>query len=301
MAEPLPTAQSLIDAISQTGKAAAQGWMSLLPSVPFGNELAAWASGAAAEPERFAALQRELFENQSRLWSVMLARRNGEAVSPVVETQKGDKRFAGREWRDDAYYDYLRQSYLISAQSLNRMVEASALDAPQKDRVRFAVKQWIDAMCPANFAATNPEALRQAIETRGESITRGLANLIADSQRGRISMSDESVFEVGRNLAISPGAVVYENPLIQLIQYSPTTAKVGKRPLVMVPPCINKFYILDLQPENSFVRYALEQGHTVFMVSWRNVKADLGHLGWDDYLVQGVIEAMRRAMKMIAP
>ena len=164
----------------------------------------------------------------------------------------------------------------------------------RKDRVRFAVKQWIDAMCPANFAATNPEALRQAIETRA-SITRGLANLIADSQRGRISMSDESVFEVGRNLAISPGAVVYENPLIQLIQYSPTTAKVGKRPLVMVPPCINKFYILDLQPENSFVRYALEQGHTVFMVSWRNVKADLGHLGWDDYLVQGVIEALRRA------
>ncbi|MBI3373992.1 MAG: class I poly(R)-hydroxyalkanoic acid synthase [Betaproteobacteria bacterium] len=295
MAEPSPTSQSLIDAISQTGKAAAQGWMSLLPNMPFGKELAAWMSGAAAEPERFAALQRELFENQSQLWRGMLARGNGDNVVPVVEAERGDRRFAGREWRDDAYFDYLRQSYLITAQSLNRMVEVSALDAPRKDRLRFAVKQWIDAMCPANFAATNPEAMRQAIESKGESITRGLANLIADSRRGRISMSDESVFEVGRNLAISPGAVVYENPLIQLIQYSPATAKVGKRPLVMVPPCINKFYILDLQPENSFVRYALEQGHTVFMVSWRNVKADLGHLTWDDYLVQGVIEALRTA------
>ena len=175
------------------------------------------------------------------------------------------------------------------------MVEDSTLEAPAKDRLRFALKQWIDAMCPANFAATNPEVMRQAIETKGESITLGIANMIADARKGRISMTDESAFEVGRNLAVSPGAVVYENPLIQLIQYSPSTAQVGQRPLVIIPPCINKFYILDLQPENSFVRYAVEQGHTVFMVSWRNVKAEHGHLTWDDYLAQGVIEALRVA------
>jgi polyhydroxyalkanoate synthase len=196
---------------------------------------------------------------------------------------------------ENAYFDYLCQSYLLAAEYLEKLVEAAALEGQAKERLRFSVRQWLDAMSPANFAATNPEVLRLAQQTRGESLAQGLANLMADAGRGRISQTDEAVFEVGRNLAVTPGTVVHENELMQLIQYAPATAEVGKRPLVMVPPCINKFYILDLQPQNSFVRYAVEQGHTVFMVSWRNPKAAQAHFGWDDYLERGVLEGLRAA------
>jgi polyhydroxyalkanoate synthase len=153
-------------------------------------------------------------------------------------------------------------------------------------------------MCPANFAATNPEAMRQALATKGESLTRGLANLLGDVRKGRISQTDEAAFEVGRNLAVTPGAVVFENELIQLIQYRAKTAQVAKRPLVMVPPCINKYYILDLQPENSFVGHALASGHTVFMISWRNAGPDIAQLTWDDYLEKGVLTAFRVAREI---
>jgi polyhydroxyalkanoate synthase len=153
-------------------------------------------------------------------------------------------------------------------------------------------------MCPTNFAATNPAVLRAALESSGESMTRGLGNLIADTHKGRISQSDESAFEVGRNLALTPGDVVYENELIQLIQYAPATPQVAARPLVMIPPCINKFYILDLQPANSFVRYAVEQGHTVFMLSWRNVGPEQGNLTWDDYLELGIFAAFEAAREI---
>ena len=180
-------------------------------------------------------------------------------------------RFAAQEWRDNPYYNYLKQSYLLAGEFLAQLVESAELDGQAKERLRFTVKQWVDAMSPANFAATNPEVLRQVQESRGDSLVCGLANLLADAAKGRISQTDESAFEVGRNLAVTPGQVVHENELMQLIQYSPATAEVARRPLVMVPPCINKFYILDLQPENSFVRFAVAQGHTVFMVSWRNV------------------------------
>lgn len=172
------------------------------------------------------------------------------------------------------------------------MAEAAPVEEGQaKDRLRFVTRQFVDAMAPTNFIATNPEFVQKALETKGESITQGIKNLIADLEKGRISMTDDSAFEVGRNLAVTPGAVVFENELMQLIQYAPLTEKVAKRPFVMVPPCINKYYILDLQPENSFVRYAVEQGHTVFLVSWRNPKVAQGNLAWDDYIEKGVLTA----------
>jgi polyhydroxyalkanoate synthase len=181
---------------------------------------------------------------------------------------------------------------------VQEVVDRAPLDAAAKERARFAARQWVDAMSPANFAATNPVVVRAALDTRGESLTRGLANLLADAHKGRISQTDESAFAVGRNLAITPGDVVYENELIQLIQYRPASAEVAKRPLVMIPPCINKYYILDLQPENSFVGHAVASGHTVFMVSWRNVGPEQGHLGWDDYLELGVFRALRLAREI---
>jgi polyhydroxyalkanoate synthase len=243
------------------------------------------------DPARFAALQSSYLSKQAQLWSAML----GEQGAATVAPSPGDRRFAAKEWRENPYYSYLKQSYLLAAGFLGDLAETAELEPKSKERLQFAVKQWCDAMSPANFAATNPAVLRLAVDSGGESLTRGLANLIADTQRGRISQTDEAAFEVGRNLALTPGDVVYENGLIQLIQYQPASAQVGARPLVMVPPCINKFYILDLRPENSFVRYAVEQGHTVFMVSWRNVRAEDGAYDWDDYLEQGIFTALRVA------
>ena len=247
---------------------------------------------------RFAALQSNYAVRQAQLWKSML----GEQPAPTVAPAPGDRRFAAKEWNDSPYFSYLKQSYLLATGFLTELAEEAELDARSKQRLQFAVKQWCDAMSPANFAATNPAVLKQALASNGESLTRGLANLIADTQRQRISQTDEAAFEVGGNLALTPGDVVYENALIQLIQYRAATPQVGARPLVMVPPCINKYYILDLRPENSFVRYAVEQGHTVFMVSWRNVGAGADGVGtafdWDDYLEQGIFTAFRVAREI---
>jgi polyhydroxyalkanoate synthase len=253
-------------------------------------------ASAMQDSSRFAALQARYLEQQAQLWSTMLT---GQApAAPLIKPEPGDRRFAAREWQDNPYYSYLKQSYLLAARHLAALAESAPLAGVEKERLQFAVKQWSDAMCPANFAATNPAVLRLARDSQGESLAKGLGNLIADVHKGRISQTDESAFEVGRNLATTPGDVVYENELIQLIQYRATTPQVGKRPLVMVPPCINKFYILDLQPANSLVRYTVEQGHTVFMVSWRNVGPAQGHLGWDDYLEKGIFSAFRVAREI---
>jgi polyhydroxyalkanoate synthase len=270
---------ALLAAIAQAGNEVTQGWMRLLSAAPaLGSEL-----------PKNQALQNAYLQKQAELWSAMLAGRR-EALAEVA-----DKRFSSREWRDNPYYDYLRQSYLLAARYLQDLVDSAPLEGTARERARFAARQWIDAMCPANFAATNPAVLRAALETHGESLARGLANLLGDAHRGRISQTDESAFELGRNLATTPGEVVYENELIQLIQYRPATDDVAKRPLVMIPPCINKYYILDLQPDNSFVGHAVATGHTVFMVSWRNVGPEQGHLRWDDYLELGVFSALRVA------
>jgi len=248
--------------------------------------MAALLEGGARAGAQFGAIQASYLAQQAQLWSALLEPESG-AQAPagsVVAPEPGDRRFAASAWHDNPYYSYVKQSYLLASRFLGELAEAAELDAKSKDRLRFAVRQWCDAMCPANFAATNPMVLKHALDSGGESIARGIANLIGDTQRGRISQSDEAAFEVGRNLALTPGDVVYEDGLIQLIQYHAATPQVGVRPFVMVPPCINKYYILDLRPDNSFVRYAVEQGHTVFMVSWRNVGPAEGHYGWDDYI-----------------
>jgi len=266
----------------------AKNWLRLAAGATGQAGPAEYLARLSADAGRVGAIQAEYFEKQRQLWSALAS---GSRAGPA-RTEPGDRRFSAREWRDNAYYSYLRHSYLLSAEFLERLVEAADLEGQDKERLRFAVRQWVDAMSPANFAATNPEVLREAQETSGESLAKGLANLLADAGRGRISQTDESAFEVGRNLGVTPGTVIHENELMQLIQYAPSTAEVAKRPLVMIPPCINKFYILDLQPENSFVRFAVEQGHTVFMVSWRNVGPAQGHFTWDDYLSMGVLEAL---------
>ncbi|MFH1604628.1 MAG: class I poly(R)-hydroxyalkanoic acid synthase [Pseudomonadota bacterium] len=278
---------------AQAGGAFLQGLGNLFPA---GSEASrVWQSlieGHSADPARLGALQNGFLQQHLVLWGAMLARESGVPLTGSVDSEdQADKRFAGRAWRDNPYHDYLRQAYQLNSRFLGDLVEAAKLEEPAKQRLRFYTRQLIDAMSPANFAATNPEALRLALDTRGESLNAGIRQLIADIERGRISTTDEFAFEVGGNLAVTPGAVVFENELMQLIQYTPTTAKVRKVPLMMVPPCINKFYILDLQPENSFVRYAVEQGNTVFMVSWRNI-TEASALTWDDYVAEGVLKPL---------
>ncbi|MEO7728380.1 MAG: class I poly(R)-hydroxyalkanoic acid synthase, partial [Burkholderiales bacterium] len=258
--------------------------------------LSALTTGLQIDGGRYAELQQRFYRQHLDLWTNLAGAADGApAPAPVATPDKTDRRFHAPEWQTLPYFDYLKQAYLINSRWLTELVESTALPAPAKNKLRFFARQLIDAAAPANFAATNPEVIKLANATNGDSLARGLEHLNTDLQKGRISMTDESAFEIGRNIAVTPGSVVYENEVMQLIQYSPSTPQVFARPLVMVPPCINKYYILDLQPANSFVSYAVAQGQTVFMVSWRNVPASMGHLTWDQYLADGVIKAMNVA------
>jgi polyhydroxyalkanoate synthase len=255
----------------------------------FADAYRAWLEAVSAKPESMIDLQGRYMQEQVRLWMESM-----QPHSPPDEP-RGDKRFAAAEWDAAPVFRYFRDSYLLTSKMMMQAVEEAQMEESAKQRMRFFMRQYLDAAAPSNYLLTNPEALKAAMESGGETLQEGLKNLLADMDRGRISMTDESAFEVGKNIAVSKGAVVYENELIQLIQYEPLTAKVHERALLMVPPCINKFYIMDLQPENSLVKFAAEQGHTVFMVSWRNPSARHVKLTWDDYIEQGIVAAIDNA------
>ena len=203
-----------------------------------------------------------------------------------------DTRFEDHEWHENPVLNMLKQSYLLVSKNLVTMVDTLSLPPAEKRKLKFYVKYLLDALAPTNFFMTNPKAIRRALETGGESLIKGLDNLTKDIKLGRLRMSDESAFALGKNLAITPGEVIYENELMQLIQYWPTTPLVSGRPLLIIPPCINKFYILDLQPHNSFVKYCLDQGYQVFLLSWVNPDRHQSELGWDDYVKMGVLEGL---------
>ena len=283
---PQPDAAAMQN-LFQAGQAFAQGFMNFMTQQQGDQSGQAAPAPQFPQNEAIAGLQKEFAARHVALWQGMLQRGQGGAAAEVK-----DKRFSAPEWSDSPYFDYLRQAYLLNAEFLGRLAEAVPAEEASRDRLKFFTRQFIDAMAPSNFVATNPEFISTALQTQGASITAGIRNLVADLGKGRISMTDDDAFEVGRNLAVTPGQVIFENELIQLIQYAPATPQVHARPLLVVPPCINKFYILDLQPENSFVRHAVEQGMTVFLVSWRNPQADLGHLGWDDYVEKGALQAL---------
>jgi polyhydroxyalkanoate synthase len=213
-----------------------------------------------------------------------------------------DKRFAGEAWTRSMPHLVMAHAYLLSARAMQRMVEAADVNETLRARLRFSIMQWLDALAPSNFLALNPEAQESIVASAGKALDEGMANLMNDLRKGRITQTDESKFEIGVNVATTPGQVVYENPLFQLIQYTPSTPTVHERPLVIVPPNINKFYILDLQPANSFVRHVVEAGHTVFMMSWRNpVSADddgVDRAEWSDYLDNAVLPALRVASEI---
>ncbi|MER1967033.1 class I poly(R)-hydroxyalkanoic acid synthase [Castellaniella sp. GW247-6E4] len=207
-----------------------------------------------------------------------------------------DRRFSSPAWADTPQSLFAAHAYLIGARALRQMADAAELSLDERQRLQFAIMQWTEAASPANYLATNPEALEALRRTQGESLRKGLQNLVEDLQKGRISQTDESAFTLGENIAATPGAVVFQNPLMQVIQYRPLASQVHARPLLMVPPCINKFYILDLQADNSFVRHALEAGFSVYMISWRNPLATdtdgIDQASWDDYIQDGVLRAI---------
>jgi polyhydroxyalkanoate synthase len=239
--------------------------------------------GAAIDPAILAQLQADYTKQLTALWEQMLA-----SKLPTI----ADKRFSSPAWQSNTLHAFNAAAYLLNARLLTAMSDAVLAPPKSKQRIRFAVQQMVDAMSPANFLGSNPEAQEKIIETSGESLAKGIAHMLADMRKGRISQTDESAFEVGRNVATTEGAVVFENELFQLLQYKPLTKSVYERPLLLVPPCINKFYILDLQPENSLVRYAVEQGHTVFLVSWCNPDESMAHATWDQYIEDGAIKAV---------
>ncbi|HEX6827413.1 MAG TPA: class I poly(R)-hydroxyalkanoic acid synthase [Burkholderiales bacterium] len=255
-------------------------------------------AGLQHEATGWTEVQMRYARDQMRLWSNLLGAGSGSPVEPVVAPEKGDRRFHGSEWREFPFFDFLRQQHLLNARWVSELVESSHLDAQTKRKAAFFARQYLDAMAPSNYPGTNPEVLKLALATEGASLAAGLKNLMADIEKGRISMTDESVFEVGRNLAVTEGAVVYENELMQLIRYRPLTAEVHERPFLMVPPFINKYYLLDMQPENSLVRYLLEQGQQVFLISWRNITPQLGDRTWDDYVEHAVFRAMDVAREL---
>ncbi len=245
--------------------------------------------GLAAPPQlkfstaKMQELQQQYLKEAAELWNKGL----GGGAADLK-----DRRFAGDGWSSNPTAAFSAAAYLLNARTLLGLADAIEADEKTRARVRFAVEQWMAASAPSNFLACNAEAQKKAIETKGESIAKGINNLLHDMRQGHVSMTDESQFEVGRNVATTEGAVVFENELFQLVEYKPLTAKVHERPFLMVPPCINKFYILDLQPENSLIRHAVAEGHRTFVVSWRNPDESLGSKTWDDYIEDAAIKAI---------
>ena len=241
--------------------------------------------------------QSRLLQDQFQLWQQGVRALAGEAVEPLVTPAKGDRRFNDEAWTNDPHYLAIMQQYLLFSRLVEELVEnLDGLDPDQQRNLAFYARQVVNAMAPTNFVTTNPEVMRKTLETRGQNLVDGLAQLredLANSAEGlNVTMTDRSAFEVGRNIAVTPGAVVYENELIQLIQYAPTTEQVFKTPLLMVPPWINKYYILDLRQDNSLVKWLVDQGHTVFLISWRNPGPEQRDLTWADYMQLGPIAAM---------
>jgi polyhydroxyalkanoate synthase len=234
---------------------------------------------ALIPPERLAEIQKEYFSEFSHLAT------NPEAV------EVKDRRFSGKAWHS-SWSKMIAATYLLNSKHLLALAKAVDADEKTKTKILFTTEQMIDALSPSNFIATNPEVLENIISSQGQSIQNGIVNLLGDLKKGKVSQTDESAFEVGKNIATTAGQVVFRNDLFELIQYTPLTETVYERPYLMVPPCINKYYILDLQPDNSVVRYMVEQGHTVFLVSWKNPDALMSKITWDDYVGDGVIKAI---------
>ncbi len=257
----------------------------------------AWAK-LLADPFKLAEVQMRMWQDYVSLMQSSWLRFMGQDAAPVAQPKQGDRRFKHEDWEQNFLYDYIKQSYLIAAKHLHQAVAGvEGLDQKTAKKVDFYTRQYIDALSPSNFVLTNPEVMRETVATGGKNLVKGLSNLLDDLSRGngeqvRLRMTDESAFKLGLNIATTPGKVIYQNELIQLIQYDPATPEVYRRPLLVIPPWINKYYILDLRENNSFIKWAVDQGHTVFVISWVNPDEGLAHKRFDHYLREGALAAL---------
>jgi len=253
-----------------------------------------------ADPARLAEAQVELWNGYMTLWQQTANKMMGQDVEPVAVPEEEDRRFKDADWDENPVFDYIKQSYLMTSKwMINTVNETEGMDDETARKVDFYTRQFADAMAPTNFAMTNPEVLRETIDSKGQNLINGLSNLLDDLEKGdgqlRIKHVEDDAFELGKTVATSPGKVVFQNELFQLLQFSPLTEKVRKTPLLIVPPWINKYYILDLREKNSFIKWATEQGHTVFVVSWVNPDARFGTKTFEDYMLDGPVAAVRAA------
>lgn len=261
------------------------------------------AEGWMKDPAKAVRAQSDLWQSYMSLWAGTMRRMAGETAEPVAEPKPGDKRFDDPDWSRNQFFDFVKQAYLVSSQWAENLVEnAEGVDDDTRRKAEFYIRQIANALAPTNFVLTNPELLRETFASNGENLVRGMHMLAEDVAAGegtvKLRQTDMTAFEVGRNLAITPGKVVFQNDIIQLIQYEAATEKVYRRPLLIVPPWINKFYVLDLTPEKSLVKWCVEQGHTVFMVSWVNPDEHLAAKTFEDYMKEGVLAAMDAVKKI---
>ncbi len=253
----------------------------------------------AENPDRLFELQAGFWQDWMRLWQESSKKFMGETGETIIEPEKGDRRFKAQEWQESTLFDFIKQSYLLTCRWADKTVRgATDMDDMKKDKLALATRVFAEALSPSNFIMTNPEVLRKTIDTGGQNLVNGFQNLINDLERGhgdlKISTTDYKAFQLGKNIAITPGKVVHQSDLVQMIQYEPATKNVFKRPLLIIPPWINKFYILDLRPENSLVRWLTEQGHTVFVVSWDNPDAKLAQKRFEDYMQEGILDCLAK-------
>ena len=266
---------------------------------PF-NVMGSFTAGAqqlASNPEKLMEANLDLWQQHVKLWQHAADKMLGKQTDPVATPDKGDRRFKSKAWEENEVFDIIRQSYLITSRWLMKTMSGiENLSEEDARKVRFHTQQLADALSPSNFLMTNPEVIRETVESGGQNLVRGMQNLQRDLAAGggnlKITMADQAAFEIGKNIATTPGKVIYQNDVMQLIQYDPTTSMVFRRPLFIVPPWINKFYILDLQPENSFVRWAVDKGYTVFLVSWVNPDETQADKTMDDYLREGILQPL---------
>jgi len=256
-----------------------------------------WCAGLMSDPVKLWEKQFELWQDYMHLWQNAAHRLLGDEQEPVIEPDSKDRRFKDEAWQQNVVFDFLKQSYLLAARWMQHSVsDVEGLEPQTARKIDFYTRQFVDALSPSNFLITNPEVLKATIESNGQNLVNGLENLLEDIERGnghlRISMTDQKAFEIGRNLALTKGKVIYKNELIELIQYTPTTKEVHKTPLLIMPAWINKYYILDLQPENSYVKWLIDQGYTIFIISWVNPDENLSKKSFDDYMTEGPLAAL---------
>ncbi len=289
--------QEFLSKNAQPGKAS----VGIDDPMNIGNAFLEMTTKMMTNPHKVVEANMNLWQDYMKLWQSTASRMMGQEPEPVVEPEKDDRRFKSEAWESEVF-DFIKQSYLLTSNWMESTVsDVEGLDEKTQKKVEFFTKQYVDALSPTNFVMTNPEVLKATMESRGENLVNGLRNLLEDMESGdgklKIKMTDDDAFEVGKNVATTPGKVVYRNDLMELIQYTPTTEKVSKTPLLICPPWINKFYILDLREKNSYIKWAVEQGNTVFVISWVNPDRELAMKTFADYMHEGPIAAIEAIKK----